>query len=285
MPVAVFDHPFPRTAGTDGWSARLELGLERRAGRTVLASGRRHGPLCVQRPFYPEGDVCHCYLLHPPGGVVGGDRLELNARVDEGAHVLLTTPGATKFYRSTGAQAVQRQRLRIETGGVLEWFPQENILFPGARVRSNTRLELTGDARLIGWEIQVLGRPVIGERFRTGTADLGLLIERDGRPLLMERLRLVQGDALEGPSGLRGYPISAAFFVNGAGAEDLAAGREGLVPPSDAPFAMTLLDDLLVARCLARAVEPVRRTFAALWGLLRPRLLGRPACPPRIWTT
>ncbi|MCB2261408.1 MAG: urease accessory protein UreD [Candidatus Thiosymbion ectosymbiont of Robbea hypermnestra] len=269
----------------DGWFAKLDLGFECRAGRTVLASGRRHGPLCVQRPFYPEGDACHLYLLHPPGGVVGGDRLELDARVGERAHALLTTPGATKFYRSTGAQAVQQQRLRIEAGGVLEWFPQENILFPGAEVRSHTRLELTGDARLLGWEIQVLGRPVIGERFRSGTADLGLLITRDGRPLLSERLRLAQGDALEGPSGLRGYPVVGAFFATGAQTEDLAVGRETLTPPEHVLFAITRLDDLLVARCLARAIEPVRRTFTALWGLLRPRLVGRAACPPRIWAT
>jgi len=268
-----------------GWSARLDLGFERRAGRTVLTASRRQGPLCVQRPFYPEEEVCHLYLLHPPGGVVGGDRLELDVHVREKAQVLLTTPGATKFYRSTGAQAVQRQRLRIEAGGVLEWFPQENILFPGAEVRSHTRLELTGDARLLGWEIQVLGRPVIGERFRSGTADLGLDIERDGRPLLSERLRLERGDALDGPSGLRGHPVVGTFLATGTRAEDLTAGREGSTPPGDTPFAMTLLDDLLVARCLAESVESVRRIFATLWGLLRPRLLGRAACPPRIWMT
>lgn len=275
----------PPGTTADGWSARLDLGFERRAGRTLLASGRRQGPLCVQRAFYPEGDICHFYLLHPPGGVVGGDKLELNVRVRERARVLLTTPGATKFYRSAGAQAVQQQHLRIEAGGVLEWFPQENILFPGARVRSRTRLELTGDARLLGWELQVLGRPVIGERFRSGTADLGLVIERDGRPLLSERLRLKQGDVLDGPSGLRGYPVNAAFFANGAVAKDLTAGREGLALPDHTLFAMTLLDDLLVARCLATSVESVRRAFAALWGILRPRLLGRAACPPRIWGT
>jgi len=269
----------------DGWSAELDLGFERQAGRTVLAAGRRHGPLCVQRSFYPEGDVCHLYLLHPPGGVVGGDRLELDVHVRQGAHVLLTTPGATKFYRSTGTQAMQRQRLRVEAGGVLEWFPQENILFPGAEVRIRTRLELTVGARLMGWEIQVLGRPVIGEHFRSGTADLGLDIERDGRPLLIERLRLERGGALDGPSGLRGYPVVGTFFATGTRAEDLMAGREGSTSPDDTLFAMTLLDDLLVARCLAESVEPVRRTFATLWGLLRPRLLGRTACPPRIWAT
>jgi len=89
-----------------GWSARLDLGFERQAGRTILAAGRWQGPLCVQRPFYPEGDVCHLYLLHPPSGVVGGDRLELDVHVREGAHVPLTTPEATKFYRSTGTQVV-----------------------------------------------------------------------------------------------------------------------------------------------------------------------------------
>lgn len=168
---------------------------------------------------------------------------------------------------------------------MLEWFPQENILFPGAEVRSRTRLELTGDARLLGWEIQVLGRPVIGERCRSGTADLGLDIERDGQPLLSERLRLEQSDALDGPSGLRGYPVVGTFLATDTWAGDLTTGREGSTPPGDTLFAMTPLDDLLVARYLAGSVESVRRTFVILWGLLRPRLLGRAACLPRIWAT
>jgi urease accessory protein len=269
----------------DGWSARLELGLEQRGGRTVLASKRQQGPLTVQRPFYPEGEVCHLYILHPPGGVVGGDGLELDIEVGTRAHALVTSPGATKFYRSAGPLAVQHQRLRVRDGGVLEWFPHEGILFLGARLQSRTRIELAGSARFVGWDIISLGRPVIGERFDAGRADLALMILRDGRPLLSERLRLSTASDLDGPSGLRGQPICATFVASGASNDDLAAARAHLRTPEGLAFAMSLVADVLVARALAGGVEAIHRIFAALWGILRPRLLGRESCAPRIWAT
>lgn len=268
-----------------GWPARLELWFARRGAQTVLARQHRHGPLTVQRTFHPEGEVCHLYLLHPPGGVVGGDRLELSVDLDPGAHVLLTAPGATKFYRSAGAQAEQGHRVRVGEGAVLEWLPHESILFPGARLSARTRVELDPGARFIGWETVCLGRPVIGERFAVGTADLGLEVWREGRPLLVDRLRVEGSESLDTSSGLRGHPVSATLVASGTSAADLATARAGLAPAEGLLLGLTLVDDLLVARCLATAVEPVQRTFRALWGILRPRLLGRPACPPRIWAT
>jgi urease accessory protein len=269
----------------EGWLGRLELGFEPRGGRTVLAHRRREGPLTVQRPFYPGDGACHLYLLHPPGGVVGGDRLEIGVSVDAGAHALVTAPGAAKLYRSAGNEAVLEQRLGIAEGGVLEWLPHEAILFPGARVRQRTRVELARDARFLGWELQSLGRPAIGERFASGSADLGLTVLRDGRPLLAERLCLRTEADIDGPSGLRGFPVTATLVATGAGEEDLVACREAATIPPGLLLGITRLDDLLVARCLARSVEPVHRLFVALWGILRPRLVGREACPPRIWAT
>lgn len=278
----------PAGVGADvsaGWSAKLELAFELRGRRTVLAAKHQRGPLTVQRPFYPEEGVCHMYLLHPPGGVVGGDSLEIDVHLRQQAHTLLTTPGAAKFYRSSGAEAVQNQRLCVDSGGVLEWFPRESILFPGARLRNHTRIELSDDALFIGWEIQSLGRPAIGERFASGHADFGFSVFRAGRPLLLERLRIRAETDLDGLGGLRGYPIGGTFVASGAGVQDLEAARERLGSTGETLCAMTLLEDLLVARCLARSVEPVHRIFLPLWGILRPRLVGRDACPPRIWAT
>ena len=67
----------------EGWSAKLSLSFERALAKTNLRVSERVGPLSVQRPFYPEEDDCHAYVLHPPGGVVGGDQLELNVQVRE----------------------------------------------------------------------------------------------------------------------------------------------------------------------------------------------------------
>lgn len=268
-----------------GWSARITLGFVARTGRTLLAKRSRHGPLAVQRPFYPEGAPCHCYLLHPPGGVVGGDVLEIEVTVGAGAHALLTMPGATKLYRSTGPLARQTQRLRVAAGGVLEWLPQENILFAGTRARLATQVELEPGARFIGWEVHALGRPANGERLETGMADLSLAIHRANRPLLLDRLRIAEGDGLDGPAGLRGYPVTGTLVATSANTDDLVAVRKQCTADPGVLWGVTLLDDLLVARCLAHYGEPARRLFAAVWGLLRPRLLSIPPCPPRIWGT
>jgi len=272
-------------ASHGAWRARLELGFEARGGRTVLAHKRQLGPLTVQRPFHPEGSPCHAYLLHPPGGIVGGDRLEIEARIAPEAHALLTQPGATKGYRSAGATAVQQQCLTVADRGVLEWLPQELILFPGARLRSSTKVVLEGGARFIGWELLSLGRPVIGERFLPGRADLQLTIERDGRPLLIECLGIDDGRGLDGPSGLRGLPVSGTLVAAGADAGELAAARQVLAERAEFAVGATLLGDLLAVRALAHGIEPVMHCFRALWQALRPRLLGIDASLPRIWAT
>lgn len=270
-----------------GWQAHLRLDFAAGLERTILAHREQRGPLAVQRPFYPEGSPCHVYVLHPPGGLVGGDRLEVAVRVAEGARALITTPGAAKLYRSLGPTAEQVQLLQVAAGGSLEWLPQENILFPGARARLRTELDLESGAAFIGWEVHSLGRPAIGERFETGGVDLGLRIRRSGVPLLLDRLRLADGRGLDGPSGLRGYPVTGTLAACPAGPGDLEAVRAqaDLGRDSDLCWGVTLLGDLLVVRCLAPASEPVNRLFRSLWGILRPRLLGRPACPPRIWAT
>jgi urease accessory protein len=177
--------------------------------------------------------------------------------------------------------------LQVAAGGILEWVPQECIYFPGAKVRMCTRVELEPGARFLGWEIHSLGRPAIGERFASGHADLSFRLDRGGTPLILDRLRLECGVGLDGPSGLRGIPVTGTLLACGATPADLAAIRADAGGAGGAAclWGATLVGDLLVARCLAPGTEPARRLFAALWGILRPRLLGLPACPPRIWGT
>ncbi|GAB6039835.1 urease accessory protein UreD [Endothiovibrio diazotrophicus] len=272
-------------SGGEGWKAELRLGFAARGGRTVLASRRQRGPLVVQRPFHPEGAVCHTYLLHPPGGVVGGDRLEIEVGVAAGAHALITTPGATKFYRSAGAVAHQSQRLRVAAGGALEWLPQENIFFPGADASVEGRVELGEGARFIGWEILCLGRPTIEERFEHGSARLGLQVWQDGRPLLMERLRVDGAEALARPAGLNGRPVSATLVITPADDAMLAAARAALPESVVGVVGATLVDGLLLVRFLGEQAEEARRCFIPVWQAVRPMLLDREACPPRIWAT
>lgn len=264
-----------------GWRAELDLRFAPRADRTALVARRQHGPLTVQRPFHPEGPVCHTYVLHPPAGIVGGDDLRMTFALDPGAHALVTTPAATRWYFSNGREAQLAQRATVADGATLEWLPQETLLMTGAHARLATRIELAGGARFSGWEILGLGRPACDEPFRDGTIDFRFEITRDGTPLLLERLR---GGA-DGLPGLRGHTACATFVATHADGAGVEAARAALAMASDTLGGVTLLGDLLVARAAAPRCEPLMAALAAVWTAVRPLTLGRVAAPPRIWHT
>jgi urease accessory protein len=236
----------------------------------------------IQRPFYPEGEsVCHAYVLHPPGGIVGGDEIELSLEVGERAHALVTTPGANRWYFSRGIQSRMAQRATVADGAAFEWLPQETLIFDGAHARQSTRIELEGSARFCGWEILGLGRPALGEMFRNGSLDLRFELFRDSRPLLLER----QHSATSGLPGWRENAACATFVATPANEVALESARELLAGVSDALCAATLIADVLVARALAPTCEPLMRVFSRLWSTIRPFTIGRPASLPRIWHT
>ena len=283
-----------------GWRGRLALRFDRRAEgtasanqtpsaqRTVLAEQVHHGPLLVQRPFYPEPDgTCHVYVLHPPGGVVGGDRLRIEARVSAGARALVTTPAAGKFYRTAGADAELVHSLHVAEAGCLEWFPQETLVFAGAQAALRTEVHLAEGAHFLGWEILCLGRPSAGERFESGWCRTGIELWRAGRRLLTERMHFPGGGAvLDARWGLAGYPLTGTFFA--ACGDPRLAGlvRERVKPlEADGLFAVTAMDGVLVARELTHQAEVARRQLAQVWSVVRSALLGKEAVPPRIWYT
>ncbi|MNG81461.1 Urease accessory protein UreD [compost metagenome] len=263
-----------------GWSAHLQLRFIAREGVTRLGARRHYGPLLVQRPFYPEGAPCHVYVLHPPGGIVAGDRLDLDIHLEPGSHALLTMPGASKFYRSIGPTARLAQRFHLAPGSTLEWLPQDSIFFSGARARLDSRFTLEPGARLLAWETLCLGRPVMNERFDHGALDSRLCIELPGDPGLHERLR-IEGGQLD---KLGGYPLLATFCAAPADATVLEQVRT-LLDEHATPAGATLLGSLLVIRLLDHDNQHLQHTLQRLWHALRPAVIGLPACPPRIWAT
>jgi urease accessory protein len=269
------------------WRAQLELEFALRGARTRLTAQHHYGPLLVQRPFHPEAvDVCHAYLIHPPAGVVGGDELHLNVHLHEGAQTLLTTPSATRFYRSAQRISQLRQTFSVADGASLEWLPQENLLFDGARARITTTVLLTGAARFCGWEMLGLGRPACGEGFEHGLLDQSIALYRDDQPLLLERLRPPLGQALRaGGAGLRGHASCLTWLATGANTLHLDAARAILSTLKLGLASATLLDDLLVCRVFAAQTAPLHVLCERLWQELRPALLAREAHAPRIWST
>lgn len=282
MTKAVFDTLQEKDSG---WTASLQLEYALRREQTVLSRNRHTGPLVVQRPLYPEGDVCHTCILHPPGGVVGGDFLEIDVLAKEDSRVLLTTPGATKFYRSNGKKSVQKQRITVSDGAMLEWLPQDNILFPGADTKISTRVDLAPDAGFMGWEILCLGLPVNGERFSSGTLQATFSIHRSGKPLFLDRQRIENENDLDRTAGLRGFPVTASFVATHASEDMLPPLRSLANREEKALYGVTLLDDLLVVRYLGFSTFAAQALFTEVWHILRPEITGREACAPRIWAT
>jgi len=274
------------TENASGWKAHLQLSFKKQSSKTVLGKCEHYGPLRVQRPFYPENNLAHAYILHPPGGVVGGDQLNIEINLQQHAQALCTTPGSGKFYLSAGNWATFNQTLKIESAASLEWFPQENILFAGARVRARTQIQLQDDATFIGWEINCLGRPSSGERFEHGALDSRLDFYHNKKLILTETQRVLNKQMLNAAAGLRGEAMQATLLAFPCTEKHLQAARDTLLELNATHLSgVTLIDGLLVLRVLSHQNENVKHQLISVWKTLRPMMLARDAVEPRIWAT
>lgn len=274
------------------WIAELDLHFALRSNGTALKRNRHSGPLRVQRPFYPEGPVCHVYLLHPPGGLVLGDSLTVRARLDSGTHALLTTPSAGKVYGTQYRQPFQQQsiELNVADDAVAEWLPQETIVFSGANVQLKTILNLQANSRACVWDVVCLGRPAAQETFKEGRCEQVLEVRRENRLLLVERNRLLGGaEHLASPWGLGGANTFGTILATVRPAQDeIDALREQLHQfgaPPDHQWGVTQKDDLLIVRYLGQSARVCRNGFILVWQKFRPLLCAREAVIPRIWCT
>jgi len=286
--TAFADRPLADSApAAAGWEARLALRFVREPGRTVLAERRHSGPLRVQKALYPEGgDVCQAIVVHPPGGIVGGDVLDIAVTAEAGAHAQLTTPGAAKWYRSAGPVARQSTRLRAAAGATIEWLPQETLLFDGARASIATRIELDADALFIGWDVVGLGRTAAGERFASGRLHQTVELVRAGALVWCERAVLDGGSrALQSGAVLDAAPVFGTMVAAGRDVGDALLAACRAVVCASGEGAVTRLPQALVARYRGASAIAARTYFALLWRALRPALAGRDAVPPRIWAT
>jgi len=269
------------------WYANLELEFATRAAATVLTRNRHVGPLLVQKPLYPEGaQTCHIAILHPPGGIAAGDRLRIEATLQARSRTLLTTPGATKWYRSEGAVAHQDVRFALAAGAVLEWLPREGIVFNGANASSRLEVTLASGAGYVGWDIMSFGRRASGERWTTGRLRIHTAIRREDRLLWAETADLDASSRFAQSSiGLSGFTACGTLAVAGyeIGDELLAACRRVQCAERGSRSGITRVPAVLLARCLGDSTEAIFDWFSRLWALLRPALSNRVACAPRVW--
>ena len=279
--------PDDRANASTQWRARLDLAFERGGARTCLARRSHEGPLVVQKPLYPEGEeVCQCIVVHPPGGIAGGDHLRLAVDVGAQARAQLTTPGAAKWYRADGRPSAQRLEFSVAQGAVLEWLPQPAILFDGIDARSDVRVRLARDSVYIAFDIVCLGRTASSERFDNGTWRQRIDMERADALVWSERALLRGGDPLlAAATGLNGAPVFGTFAAMAAHVPDdlIAACRKPA--PVRGEGSVTRLPHGIVGRYRGDSTEAAHRYFTDLWTIVRPALTGRAAVPPRIWST
>ena len=272
------------------WHASLQLDYTLEGTRTV-ARHAHNGPLHILQSLYPEGDaVCHNVLVHPPGGLVGGDTLDITATVGPGAHGLVTTPGATRFYRSTGERALQRTHLTLAEGARLEWLPLEALCYNACNAENHLTLNLAPGAECMGWDVTALGLPHAGQPFETGRfvqhiEAPGLWLERGVIDAADHRL-------LESPLGLAGQRCMASlFFVVGTPLErarrDTALDAARAVMDAHAlkatAGATSPNGQVVVVRALAPQVEPAMQLLQQVRAAWRAALWQLDAEPPRIW--
>ena len=273
------------------WHAQLQLDYSLEAGRTV-ARHSHSGPLRILQSLYPEGDsVCHNVLVQPPGGPVGGDTLDIKVHAQAGSHALITTPGASRFYRSDGLTALQQTHVRVEADARLEWLPLEAICYSACQAENRLTLELSPGAELMGWDVTALGLPlanlpfVLGQ-FRQHIEVPGVWLERGTIDASDSRL-------LDSPAGLNGQRCLASFFFI-AGQALTRERRERALDSARAVIAQHALastagatsphPQVLVVRLLAPVVEPAMGLLRALRNTWRQELWGKSPSSPRIWS-
>ena len=269
----------------NGWIAELELRFSKSKSKTFLSTRKHIGPLTIQRPFYPEGGLCHLYLLHPPGGIVGGDQLSIEVNTDSNSSSLLTTPGATKVYRTSDHKhSTINQNFIVAEDSSFEWLPMETIVFPGANSQFSSKLLLSGNARVAAWEVYCLGRPAINESFDFGSLNFSLELWRDGIPILLDKL-MIDKTELESVVGLRGFPVFGTFIISKTNKKVLETVRAMMIETDSCVTGVTQIEDIIIVRGLAKKTYLVQDLFKKIWQTVRPLVFDREASIPRIWAT
>lgn len=290
----------PATA-YEQWLARLEMTFSHRQQKTKLVNTLREGPLSVQRAFYPETTgAAHLYLLHPPAGIVSGDELHVAATLEENCQVLLTTPGANRFYRAREAKQMaskqcQFNRFTVADNAHLEFLPHETLVYTNANAFSHTHVYLDKGASYVGWDIACLGLPHIDQPFSNGQFTQTFSLYHNQKIRFHDRLALQAKDNLHHSRiGLAGHHVVGTMVLfNGheassnEWAKSMCSQIRRCIDEIDLSsfMSVTQLQGVVVVRYLGEDSEVCREGFVRIWMQTRPQVSGHLAVPPRIWYT
>jgi len=273
------------------WRAELKLDYTRESQRSV-ARYLHQGPLRILQSLYPEGDqICHNVLVHPPGGLVGGDILDIQITVAEGAHGLISTPSATRFYKSGGQAALQQVVATLDPGARLEWLPLEAIAYNDCEATNRAVFNLAPSAELITWDVTALGLPSSNMAFTQGHFQQH--IEISGVWLERGNIRGDDTRWLNSPLGLAGDKcIASLVFASGSNIEAhratqaLEAARDVIeTHPLRLQAGITCAHpQVIVLRVMSPLVEPTMDLLKKVWAVWRHTLWNLPSTPPRIWS-
>jgi urease accessory protein len=272
------------------WQANLNLAYERHGERSI-ARHEHSGPLRILQSLYPEGDaICHNVLVHPPGGLVGGDTLDIAVQVASDTHGLVTTPGATRFYRSDGPLALQTTRIALRDDARLEWLPLEALCYSDCNAENRLVMALQPGAELLGWDMTALGLPNANLPFVKGS--FAQHIEIPGIWLERGRINAADTRLMDGPTGLNGSRCMASlFFITGTKlgrtrkqqALDIARDLIADSALASTAGATSPNAQVIVVRVVAPLVEPAMHLLRAIRNGWRQELWQLPTCNPRIW--
>jgi urease accessory protein len=274
----------PERVGRDGF---LDLRFERRLGRTALGRCRFKLPLQALTLTELADGTPYLMLLNPTGGVVGGDFLFTQIIQEADTRVCLTTPSATRVYRTRAQPAVQETQIVIGEGAVLEYLPDHVIPYRDSEFRQSLRVEMGHGSRAVFWDALAAGRVSRGERWNFHEVDSRIEISLHGRAVFLNRIRIRPADLDPERLGFaEGFDYLATFVIV---ADELDGWRETVAAmnaelrnmPQVYGGGSTLASSGCVVKLLARSASDLIGAQAALWGRARQIVLGSPVADLR----
>jgi urease accessory protein len=270
------------------WQGFLSFTLEERFGKTVVKDKKHFGPLVLQRPYYQEDDRPTILVIHPPGGVVAGDELITQITLKPNVKGFISTPAATKFYRSLGARSYQQQKITLGKQTQLEWLPQETLFFNQCRVHNHLNFQLQdSDCALIAWDMIGLGRPAMQEQFAEGELLQKVQISLGDTPIFTDQFYFYNTpELLSSPFGLNGQTLMATMLFYHPEVDRLKQLKGTLLEQDWAKICgITLVDRVLVLRTLDSDLDDLKLRLVSAWQLARPVIIEAESIMPRIWKT